>query len=359
MVLARYRLETQVERGLALLPKEELEGFILRLKEGYEVFGPTRKGKGHVFGYINSAQHLDLDYQTTILPPKKLLHQPFETLFHFHTEEGVIPGERKLPRQVLFGLHPCDVHAVEILDTVYMQEYEDPFYKAKREKSLIVALNCTSVGEHCFCASMGTGPDLKNGYDLLLTDLGSEYLVEVGSEAGAELVTETGLSPAPRVKVVQKEKRLDWARRGFKKRLVTHDLERLLRENFCHPIWNRLRDQCLACGSCTMVCPTCFCYNVVDKIDLGFKTGKRQREWDSCMLLEYAQVALGHNFRKERDVRIKQRIYHKLLYYEPQFGTKGCVGCGRCIETCVKGIDLTGIIREIRGEHLGKSIPTG
>jgi heterodisulfide reductase subunit C len=150
--------------------------------------------------------------------------------------------------------------------------------------------------------------------------------------------------------MVEKQKVLENARRKFHKKLNTQGLPELLEENFRHPIWEELMHECLACGSCTMVCPTCFCYNVVDKIDLNLKSGKRQREWDSCMLLEYAQVALGHNFRKDRDARVKQRIYHKLVYYEPQFGTLGCVGCGRCIKTCVKKIDITDVISRLRGE---------
>lgn len=334
---------------LYYLPKTKLHALVQELQQRYDVFGPVAKGKEFVFAPISRVEDLALNYRTTLLPPKKLLHMPFEVLFAFH-EHQIVETPSPERSQIIFGIHPCDVHAILILDKAYTAEYPDPYYIAKRRNTLLVALNCSEPGENCFCLSLGTGPSLREGYDLLLTDLGQGYLLEVGSAQGQNLVTELELDPAPRVATVEKQKVIDNARRKFQKRLNTQGLHELLEENFRHPLWEELMHQCLACGSCTMVCPTCFCYNVVDKIDLNLKSGKRQREWDSCMLLEYAQVALGHNFRKDRDARVKQRIYHKLVYYEPQFGTLGCVGCGRCISTCVKKIDITDIVSRLRGE---------
>ncbi|MDN5347433.1 MAG: hypothetical protein PWP65_997 [Clostridia bacterium] len=335
--------------ALSLLDKDGIAEFAENLAERYLVFGPVAKGSEYVFAPVGKGEVLELNYHTTILPPKKLLHQPFEVLFSFH-EDGIQENIVEQPKQIIFGIHPCDVHAIQILDKAYSVEYEDPYYMNKRKNTLIIALNCSEPAETCFCQSLGTGPFLKDGYDLLLTDIGEAYLVEVGSEAGMELVEAVNLRPAARVALVEKQKVYENARRKFRKRLLTQGLHELLESNFRHPIWEKLKEECLACGSCTMVCPTCFCYNVVDKLDLSLKSGKRTREWDSCMLLEYAQVALGHNFRKDRDARVKQRIYHKLLYYEPQFGTLGCVGCGRCIKTCVKKIDITDVVSRIRGE---------
>lgn len=350
MAIARnLGVRTQAS-SIALLPKDNLDYFVNKMTEEFVVFGPVQKKSEFVFEKIEDASQLALNYHTTILPPKKVLHQPFETLFSFKEDQEVIDEEQPEHKQILFGVHPCDVHAISILDQAYSHEYEDPYYMAKRKNTLIAALNCITPGESCFCSSLGTGPDLKEGFDLLLTDLGHSYLVEVGSEEGKRVVEIAELPSAPRVTLVEKEQRLNEARKKFQKRMLPQGLHDLLEENFRHPVWEELMEECLACGSCTMVCPTCFCYNVVDKIDLSLKSGKRQREWDSCMLLEYAQVALGHNFRKDRDARIKQRIYHKLVYYEPQFGTLGCVGCGRCIHTCVKKIDITEIIDRIRGE---------
>lgn len=332
------------------LPQAKLNLFLQELKKNFILIGPVAKGKEFVFAPVSDPADIVLTYQSTLLPPKKVLHLPFEVLFAFHEDQQIIESTPQQQTQIIFGIHPCDVHAIAILDKAYTSEYPDPYYIDKRHNTLLVALNCTEPGENCFCQSLGTGPELKEGYDLLLTDLGNGYLIEVGSARGRDLLQLMDLSPAPRVAMVEKQKAVDNARRKFHKKLNTQALAEVLQENFRHPIWEELMHECLACGSCTMVCPTCFCYNVVDKIDLNLKSGKRQREWDSCMLLEYAQVALGHNFRKDRDARVKQRIYHKLVYYEPQFGTLGCVGCGRCIKTCVKKIDITDVISRLRGE---------
>lgn len=332
---------------MVVLSGELWQEFLELVTGQYKVIGPVRRGSEHVFAHIKDPHEIDMAYVTTILPPKKVFHQPFQVLFSFDTEEGTLAEAESGEEKVVWGIHPCDVHAIAILDKVYGIEYPDPYYLRNRENTIIVAKNCTEIGENCFCLSMGTGPALRSGYDLLLTDLGGRYLVEVGTERGRKLLSGLELVPAPRVVLVEKEKRLSQARQKFKKRMVTQGIQELLEENFRHPIWEELMRECLACGSCTMVCPTCFCYNVVDKMDLDLKTGRRQREWDSCMLLEYAQVALGQNFRRDRDARIKQRMYHKLLYYEPQFGTLGCVGCGRCISACVKRIDITDVVSRL------------
>lgn len=305
-----------------------------------EVWGPVRKGKGYIFDRIGSADELALDYTSTRLPPRKLFFPPRGTFFSFRdgaaAEDSMDTGRRRY----LVGLKPCDAYALEILDKVYGEGAPDPEYRARREHTAVIGLNCTRVGEYCFCLSMGSGPAWKGDYDLLLTNLGDEYLVEAGSPLGLELAIRAGLSPAPRVKTVEKDRLLQEAARGFRRRMPGKSRERLLRENAGHPLWEQLAGECLACGACTQVCPTCFCYRVMDRMDLSLQKGERQWEWDSCLVREYAEVAMGHNFRKERSARLRQRIYHKLLYHQEQFGVPGCVGCGRCISACPKGLDL-------------------
>jgi len=339
----------QEPQGLFVMRSDELTGVLEALGRDYVVVAPVKNVHDHVFSIIEDLELVDLHYQSTILPPKKVLHQPFEVLFAFHEEKGISLLNGIKP-QILLGVHPCDVYAIRILDAVYTRDYPDPYYVKKRENTLIFALNCTTVGENCFCLSMGTGPDVREPVDAVFTDIGDQYLVEAYTEKGYDIAKKVNLPPAPAKAIAGKKDALARARRHFKKRMTTEKVGELLEDNFRHPLWEELMEDCLGCGSCTMVCPTCFCYNVIDKLDLDLKSGKRQREWDSCMLLEYAQVALGHNFRRDRDARIKQRVYHKLAYYEPQFGTLGCVGCGRCIATCVKHIDITDIVARLRGE---------
>jgi ferredoxin len=344
VALARAGTGTSV-----LLDKAALPHFVEQIARSYPVVGPVAKGKALSFEPLARPEEICLDYLNTILPPKKLFHAPLQTIFFFGEGEAKPPVE-EAGKRVLFGVRPCDVNALRILDTVYTQEFPDPYYQNNRARTLIAALNCNQPGENCFCASLGTGPELETGYDLLLTDLGEAYLVEAGSRQGEELLALADLPPAPRFLQVEKAKRMEAARAAFKKGFSVEGLEKLLLDNFDHPLWEELKQQCLACGSCTMVCPTCFCYSVKDVVDLTLQNGRRERVWDSCMLLAYAAVALGGNFRKDREARLKHRLLHKLIYYRPQFGTLGCVGCGRCVTNCPVKIDPATVVAKLRGE---------
>ncbi|MGE5674744.1 MAG: 4Fe-4S dicluster domain-containing protein [Mycobacterium leprae] len=332
-----------------VFPAERLEAFVAFLTERFAVYGPVAKGSQTVFGPIQTPHDLKLDYVTTILPPKKFFTAPFETLFHFNRELGITPeqvvGERG---RVLFGVHPCDVAALGLLDQVFgASGYEDPAYRQKRQQTMVIALNCKSAGEHCFCTSFGTGPEATRGYDVALTDLGGRYLAEAGTESGAELLAAFDRTPATPPDLQAKAAAVSAAKASVHKRLPADKLPRLLNQNYDHPVWQRLQEECLSCGSCTVVCPTCYCFNVWDKVNLDLTTGERKQVWDSCQLVDFSQVAMGHNFRPERVARVKQRVYHKLSYFGEQYGGFGCVGCGRCSSACIKGIDLTDIVTEI------------
>lgn len=344
--------EEQHEFKKVSLNKKELSLFVDFLNKDYKVYGPVKKGTEHVFGPIKRASDLELDYQSTILPPKKLLHQPFETMFHFTTDGNIKEVQKNEEKQVLLGVHPCDVNAIAVLDKAYMDEYPDPYYQEKRKNTIVVALNCNTVGETCFCSLLGTGPVLESKYDILMTDLGNEYLLEAGSEVGDDILENCGMSGVSANAITEKQNKVSTLMKKMPQPVPAEGLSKLLENNFRHPIWDKLAHECLACGSCTMVCPTCFCYNVIDKIDLDLKNGQRQRVWDSCMMLDFGKVAMDGNFRKDRDARIKQRIYHKMKYMSEQFGMPGCVGCGRCIKTCIKKIDPREIISELRGEEV-------
>ncbi len=332
------------------LSKKDLAPLISQLAGKYHIYGPARKDGEIALGPIRTAEDLELAYVTTLLPPKKYFYAPFDTIFSFHREEGVIHEEAPEEPRILFGLHPCDVHALLLLDRVFTGQYEDDRYKRKRENTLIVALTCNRPGENCFCSSFGTGPDLDRGYDLLLTDLGDRYLLEAGSGSGEELLRGMRLKKADSQAFLAKENTIRLAKGAIKKKINVDNLPKVLNQNFGHGIWAQLKEECLACGACTIACPTCYCFNVFDKLDLTLKHGERQIVWDSCMLLEFGEVAMGGNFRRTRAARVKQRIYHKLSYFETQYGTLGCVGCGRCVTACIKKIDPTAIVNAIRGE---------
>lgn len=331
-----------------LLKKKDMHRLVEVLADEYDIFGPVRKDGQVVFSRIAKAPELAY-YVNSMMSPKKYLHRPSEIILSGHIGDGFFT-EESIPdkKQVLIAVKPCDVHAILYLDKVFNHDFQDPYYNARREKTFIVGLNCTEVGENCFCSSFDTGPELKEGYDLLLTNLGDRYTVDVGSEAGAEIVERIGLEDAHISDTMLKLRKIRVAREQMSKRLDTKDLPQILRANLGHIYWSQVGQECLGCSNCTMVCPTCYCYNVVDQVDISLKNVERIRSWDSCQVLDFAAVS-GGNFRKEQATRIKQFVCHKLSYSLDQYGLFGCVGCGRCITWCPAEIDITKVAQEIRG----------
>ncbi|MBI2876319.1 MAG: 4Fe-4S dicluster domain-containing protein [Candidatus Tectomicrobia bacterium] len=363
--------------------RKDIGRLVTVLAASYEVIGPIQRGKEVVLGHIAQVHDLSYYVGSPMSSPKSFLHPPRERIFSFKRSDGSLREEPlSTRRQALFAIHPCDVHAILIQDRVmsgrlhpeedplttsngcsatangvktgggqaasFPAGYTDPRYWARRERTLMVALNCTEVGENCFCASLGTGPGLKAGYDLLLTHLGGHYLVEVGSEAGARIAARLELAPARAEDLEDKARRLKDAQEQMKKAIDIRNLPEELNRGSGHPYWQELSEACLGCGNCAMVCPTCYCYNVTDRLNLKLDEVERIRTWDACLLKDYAAVH-GANFRQPREARLRQFVHHKLSYWREQYGTYGCVGCGRCIAWCPAGIDITKVAQTVRG----------
>lgn len=343
--------------SLTILKKQDLKDFINRLLPIYRIGGPVQKNGGIAFEAIEDPDEIHLNYPTTILPPKKFLFPVKETLFEF---EGAKSGKLKRPEMdpptMIFGVHTCDVHAIQLLDHVFSTGQIDPNYINRRRRTMIASIEClTPCDEHSFCKSMGT-LSADEGYDLHLVDLGDAYAIDVATDEGRELMKYAHAAPAStadinRLNAVLSEK---WPRFPYRLDFDISDLPSLLNVSMKSPLWTELGERCLACAACTNVCPTCFCFNVEDEIDLDLTKGRRVRSWDSCQLDEFATVAGGHNFRKSRALRQRHRFMRKGRYILEAHQYLGCVGCGRCARACLVDITPVSVFNELyRQRELG------
>jgi ferredoxin len=286
---------------------------------------------------------------------KSHLFPPKLTLWHSQRgEAGEVSFEQEAPEAVdyaFIGVRSCDLAAIGIQDRVLIGDsYADPDYQARREGAFIVAVNCGEAGNTCFCVSMGTGPRASAGFDLALTELlegEHRFLVRAGSAAGEAVLAELPTRPATREDVDAAGVVVAAAAREMNGRFDAAGVHDLLLGNLESPVWDDVAERCVTCGNCTLVCPTCFCTHVEDTSSLDGAAAGRERVWDTCFSVRYAEMH-GGNTRPTPRARYRQWLTHKLATWEDQFGSSGCVGCGRCIAWCPVGIDIRAEVAAIR-----------
>lgn len=341
------------------VPFEKFRQLVNTLLEEYVVIGPVRKQDTTSFEIIENVDELNLDYEGhTKIPPKKFFLPPREILFTYRINEKNVVIEDNLEvlrneKRILIGIHSCDIHSLLIMDKIFIGEFQDPYYRARRENTIIIGLVCDKPADYCFCYFTKSGPDITDGYDLLLTNVGNGYLVEIGSKNGLEIVHKHReyFTQAEKSLLEEKKKKI----REITDKLKSRDLPFFdtvysdMVHNFDHEIWNELGSKCLACGKCNYACPTCYCFDIIDEAEPDLSSGKRIRIWDSCHFLSFTRVASGEVFRAERSSRVKQRIYHKLVYSVNHIDLISCVGCGRCIDVCSARIDIRDVVSKIKG----------
>ena len=347
-------------------------------RRGWTVLGPVLRDGAIVLGELGSAADLPRDVvdaqepgRYRLVPAakdrafavasgpdsfKRVLHPPALTLFRARrdgrsfTGDGADAPARPL---ALFGLRGCDLAALRAQDRVFLGgPHVDPAYATRRDGAFLVAVTCTRSGGTCFCASVGTGPRPEGVFDIRLTELdgGSEprFLAEAGSTRDTEIIAEVPHDAPTEGDRAAAERAADGAARGQTRRLDAEGLPELLRRSYEHPRWDDVARRCLACGNCTMVCPTCFCTTVEDATDLTGTEAVRTRRWDSCFAPDFSYIH-GGSVRPSIRARYRQWLTHKLATWTEQFGMSGCVGCGRCITWCPAGIDLTEEVQALRG----------
>ena len=292
---------------------------------------------------------------------KQFLHPPVMSLWTARKngdDIAVESGRSKPPKFAFIGVRACEISAIGIQDKVFCDgPYPDVDYQARRRDAFIVAVNCGQAGGTCFCVSMGTGPKVDAGFDLALTELMDgdrhEFLVETGSAAGAGVLGEIPQREASQADIAAAEAVVAGTASQMGRSLQADGIKELLESNLNHPRWDEVAERCLTCGNCTMVCPTCFCTTVEDHSDLTGASAERVRKWDSCFTMDFSYIH-GGSVRKTGRSRYRQWMTHKLATWIDQFGTSGCVGCGRCITWCPVGIDITEEAAAIRATS-----PTG
>lgn len=302
-----------------------------------------RRQDNAYFGFANGPQSW-----------KKYLHPAELRLFAARkTSDGgfEIEAHRPPPRALAFlGVRSCDLHAIRIQETVFRSAtHPDPTYLEALDQAFLIAVQCTQAGGTCFCASMETGPRATRGFDLALTELLADdatlensqtFLLEVGSERGAALLEGWSLTIAQPSDKSHALALSQATRNSMGRQLETRGLRERLSAAASAPRWELIAQRCLSCANCTLVCPTCFCTTVEDTTDLTGEHAERWRKWDSCFTQDFSYIH-GGTVRGSGASRYRQWMTHKLSTWHDQFGTSGCVGCGRCISWCPVGIDIT------------------
>ena len=286
---------------------------------------------------------------------KKYLFPPRVRLWSAKRQDQEIQITPETPdstKRALIGVRACELNAIAIQDQVFLEGVAvDPHYQASRNNIFIVAVNCAQAGGTCFCVSMQTGPKATQGFDLALTEVLSAerhyFVVEVGSEAGAQVLSQVCHTPATDQEQVTADAIVAQTAENMGRKLDTEGIKELLYDNLEHPQWDDVASRCLTCANCTLVCPTCFCSNVEDVTDLTGDHAERWRQWDSCFSVDFSYLH-GGSVRNSVKSRYRQWMTHKLASWIDQFGTSGCVGCGRCITWCPVAIDITQEVKTIK-----------
>ena len=391
------------------LPSARFNEFLQHLQQqGYEILGPTIVDGAIIYGLIRNINDLPQGWTDEQAPGQYRLHRRQDDflfgyvvgphswkkylfpsrlrLWEIHKEQTqyrVEVHQEAVAKRAFLGMRGCELHALQVQDRVFLDrngQVVDPHYESVRASTLLIGVECTTVGANCFCTSMGTGPairksvqvtnqpheskhhkaprqalpmaqstssDVTTWVDIVLTEVADGFIVRIETELGGQVLQVMNLDPATPDQVNSGRGAVEHAANQISKHLDATHVQHVLQRNLEHPRWDDVATRCLGCTNCTMVCPTCFCVSVEEVTDLSLQTSARERVWDSCFNPDFAYVH-GGNFRPHLSARYRQWLTHKFSTWWDQFEISGCVGCGRCITWCPVGIDVTEEIKAIR-----------
>ena len=335
------------------IAKDKLPAVIGQLMNEHRVYGPVFEGQYHEFVELKAGDEIDLAYQNTRLSPKGLFHPHSERMCQFSLAEGdpeagiVKEAPKDYSPRIILGIRPCDAKALRLDDANFdTPTIKDPWWTRRRATTTLIGLGCNQPCRSCFCTSVGTGPFDPSGLDALLTDVGDGFLLQAFTEKGENFARNVPdgepASAAAREKAGALKQAAE-AQLGIQfdpKAIAEQDMLELFNASF----WDEVQFSCINCGTCTFLCPTCWCFDIQDEV---FEAqGDRIRIWDSCMFPLFTLHGSGHNPRNVKLQRVRQRFMHKLKYYQDKYQNGvACVGCGRCVKSCPVNIDIREVAR--------------
>jgi sulfhydrogenase subunit beta (sulfur reductase) len=346
------------------IKKDRLSEWAAKLQERAEVFAPAFTADVWNFEKVEPGADVEFEHGNTVRPAKGFAFPQREVLYRFRVENGkapqvtpTVPAEEK--PAVVLGVRPCDGRAMLRNDKVFTCGFSDPYYQARRDRTILVGLACEAPpSPNCFCLSVGGAPDGEDGLDILMTALDGRYHVKTLTAKGAEIVENTaGLFDKATAADSQEAEQVHASARSYPQRSIA-SMEKVaegLKRNFDSPQWDTLAQACIGCGVCTYLCPSCHCFDINDEITSQSPlSGERVRTWDNCQFPDFTMHTSGHNPRAGTGARLRQRVCHKLLYFVENHNIQQCTGCGRCITHCPVGIDIVKVANVMEEAAVGQ-----
>lgn len=354
------------DNHIYFLPHDRLQDLIIALNKNHKCIGPQVCDGAIVYDSLTDVSQLPRGAREEQLPGsyklktlnsnqfflwansmqaiKPLLFKPHETLWYVKKKDGSLhfePNDQKEKPVAIFGARACDIAAMVIQDKIFTQDkYININYQRRRENLFVVGVDCTYSSDNCFCVSAGGSTEVKDNFDIAMTELEDGFIARFKTDKGKKLLKSLKLKSATEEQQQKAKSLVEKAAKYQTKKLPEVDLKKVLFENLEHKNWDRVAEKCLACGNCTLVCPTCFCHDEFDVPSIDGQTSEHIKAWDSCFTSRFSHLSFG-SVRHEIREYYRQWLTHKLGSWFDQFGTSGCVGCGRCITWCPVGIDIT------------------